>query len=94
MSKKVNINERFELTSKRFYNKLVRGYNQFIEKSRDKDFAKDYYSSLSPLIYGMPNDEFSSKLYELFNHQYKLGIDIEKIIEQAIPLREEYLKQQ
>lgn len=94
MDKKTDINEKFELTSKRFYDYLLRGYYQFIEKSRDKDFAKDYYSSLSPLIYGMPNDEFSSKLYELFNHQYKLGIAIDKIIEQAIPLRKEYLQRE
>ncbi|MBL4594035.1 MAG: hypothetical protein JKX68_09495 [Flavobacteriales bacterium] len=90
----IDINEKFELVSKRFYDKLLRGYYQFIEKSRDKDFAKDYYSSLSPLVYGMPNDEFSSKLYELFNHQYKLGVSIDKIIKQAIPLREKHLKQQ
>lgn len=94
MNKTTDLNEKFELTSKRFYNKLLRSYYQFIEKSRDKDYAKDYYSTLSTLIYGMPNDDFSSKLYELFNHQYKLGITIDKIIEQVIPLREEHLKQQ
>jgi hypothetical protein len=86
----ININERFELVAERFYNKIVWTYTQFIEKSRDKEYAKTYFSELSPLVFGMPNDEFSLQLYELFNHEYKIGTSIDKIIEQALILRSVY----
>lgn len=88
----IDLNEKFELVSKRFYNKLVWTYAHFIENSRDKVYAKAYFSELSPLIWGMPNDKFSLHLYELFNHEYKVGTDINKIIEQALVLRTTYNK--
>lgn len=90
MAKEININEKFELVSKRFYNKIVWMYLQFIENSRDKEYAKAYFSELSPLIFGMPNDEFSLQLYELFNHEYRIGTSIDKIIKQALVLRTTY----
>jgi hypothetical protein len=88
----IDLNERFELVSKRFYAKLVWTYQHFVENSRDKEYAKAYFSDLSPLIWGMPTDKFSLQLNELFNHEYKVGTDINKIIEQALVLRRNYKK--
>jgi len=86
ISKEIDINEKFELVTKRFYNKIAWTYSQFIKNSRDKEYAKAYFSDLSPLIFGMPNDEFSLQLYELFNHEYKIGSPIHNIIKQATVL--------
>ena len=93
MTKEIDNNERFELVAERFYNKLVWTYQHFVENSRDKEYAKSYFSDLSPLIWGMPTDKFSLQLNELFNHEYKVGTDINKIIEQALVLRRNYKKE-
>lgn len=75
-------NQHFETWVSRGLNFLIYKFNQQIEKSRDKEFSKQFYRQEWASIYEK-FDECSELIAKNFDEQYKLGDSILEIIQHS-----------
>lgn len=75
-------NQQFETTVYRVLSLLVHRYNAMTGKARDTEFSQHYYSVLYKIYHeALEFDDFSKDAVRQFDWGYKLGEDINRIID-------------